>query len=415
MDMTTHLGRRRFVAGLAVAGTALGSAGLAGCRTAGATGRTAPLCSRATPLSAGDLEDALVGSSYLGCGGGGSLGEARELIARDLADGFAFARLDAGDLRDEDRVACPYALGSTAPESEAARARLAGYERVEPDFVQRSFALLQEHLGERFAAVILGEIGPLSMAEGLSTAARLGVPALDADTCGRAVPEIDQHSVRVAGLSLLPASGVTPLGDEMVLTRVADPSRPEDVFRAVSTVSELIGVVDSPLTGAQARRPGVLVRGSLSLAMRIGAAARAGGIDAARMAGGGHTLFEGEVRDWEWEDSEGFLVGRVSLRGVDVFAGRAMELDYKNEFLVARRDGAVVATCPDLITLVDAGTAEGVNAPDFARGQRVVVLGFACDPIWRTKAGLEVFSPRCFGYDIDYVPIEERLAALASP
>ncbi|WP_199797896.1 DUF917 family protein [Erythrobacter sp. KY5] len=46
-------------------------------------------------------------------------------------------------------------------------------------------------------------------------------------------------------------------------------------------------------------------------------------------------------------------------------------------------------------------------------GQRVAVLGFRCDPLWRTGAGLEVFNPRYFGYDLDFVPIEtltERLA-----
>ena len=37
--------------------------------------------------------------------------------------------------------------------------------------VEEAFRVLQDHLGERFAAVILGEIGPLSLAEGLSIAA----------------------------------------------------------------------------------------------------------------------------------------------------------------------------------------------------------------------------------------------------
>ena len=412
MNDAPAFGRRQVLAGLAVAGGALSA-----CRAeveteatpADASPRETAFTPAGAPLSAEQLDDAVLGASYLGCGGGGALAPARELIARDLAAGHDFRLLPVGGLADDDRVACPYALGSTAPQSEEARARLASYAVVEPDYVQRSFSVLQEYIGTPFSAVIMGEIGPLSLAEGLSTAARLGVPSLDADTVGRAVPEINQHSVKVAGLSLVPASCVSPQGDELVLTKVADPKRPEDIFRSISTVSRTVGVVDSPLTGEEAKRPGALVTDSVTLAMRIGAAARAGGIEAAREAGEGYMLFAGTVSGWDWEDTEGFLLGEVRVDGTGAFAGQTLRVDYKNEFLVARRDGEVVATCPDLITLIDAESAEGITAPDFAEGQEVVVLGFRCDPIWRTEAGLAVFSPRYFGFDIDYVPIEERL------
>ena len=407
------IGRRRFMAGMAV-----GAVGLSACREAAQATQASPAATqspttgqpaRGRVLTRTELEDAIKGSSYLGCGGGGKLSTARELIAEDLAAGLEFRLLPVSELADDDRVGCPYGLGSTAPITEEMEAKLeASPNRIEA-VSQAAFQHLEEQLGTAFAGVIMGEIGPLSLAEGLSTAARLGRAALDADTVGRAVPEINQHSVKVAGVSLVPASAATQFGDKLVLHEVGDPTRAEDVFRAISVASRVIGVTDSPLTGAIAKRPGVLVQDSVSLAMRIGAAARTGGIDAARDAGEGWTLFEGVVRDWEWGDADGFLVGKVYLDGADGFAGQTMELDYKNEFLVARRDGEVVATCPDLITLIDQATADGINAPDFARGQAVTVLGYKSDPIWRTEAGLDVFSPRYFGYDIDYIPIEDRI------
>ena len=43
-------------------------------------------------------------------------------------------------------------------------------------------------------------------------------------------------------------------------------------------------------------------------------------------------------------------------------------------------------------------------------GYRVTVIGAPCDPRWRTSQGLELVGPRYFGYDFDYVPLEERLA-----
>lgn len=373
---------------------------------------------RGDMLSAQTLEDALLGSSYLGCGGGGSLEEARQLIAEDLAAGHVFRKLPVEVLADDERVASPYALASLAPVSKEMQARLDAITPKVDAPTLSAFALLERHLGTKFAAVILGEIGPLSMAEAMSTAARLGVPSLDADTVGRATPEINQHSVRVAGYPLTPAAGVTLFGDEVILQTVQDPSREEDVFRALSVVSSLIGVADAPITGAIAKSGDALITGSLSLAIRIGKAVRearqagANAILAGRDAGEGYTLFEGTIGTFNWADTDGFLVGDLSLTGHKAFAGQQLILDYKNEHLVARRDGVVIATCPDLITVIDDDTHEGVNNPEFETGRSVTVLGFRADPLWRRPAGLEVFSPRYFGYDVDYVPIEKRLSLL---
>ncbi|TRD11541.1 DUF917 domain-containing protein [Erythrobacter insulae] len=402
--------RRQFLGGLAVAaGT------LAACRELPADGER-PSIAGARVLDKTALEDALLGSSYLGTGGGGSLSEARDLIAQDLAAGLTFSMIPVSALSDTDRVACPYGLASLAETSEDMQAKLNAVENPVEVPVQAAFEALEKHIGQKFAGVIMGEIGPLSLAEGLSTAARLGVPALDADTVGRAVPEINQHSVKVAGLPLTPIGAATPFGDEMIVGQLGDPTRAEDILRSIAVVSRECGVTDSPITGAQAKKPGTLVTDSLTLAQNIGRAVReaktAGGnpIEAARAAGDGYLLFTGTVSGFSWKDEDGFLIGTVTVAGNGAFAGQTFQTDVKNEHLVARRNGAVIATCPDLITIVDLDSADGIVNPGYSRGQTVAALGFRCDPLWRSEAGLDVFSPRYFGYDIDYVPIEQRLA-----
>jgi len=407
--------RRQFIAGLAVATGALAACQPKSDAQAAKDKKPVPVKSPGgKTLTREMLEDAITGSSYLGCGGGGGLQQARDLIAGDLAAGLSFRSITVDALSDSDRVACPYGLGSTAPGTEISK-NLSTYEGRVKEPVQAAFELLQRHLETKFSGVILGEIGPLSLAEGLSIAARLGVPALDADTVGRATPEINQHSVRVAGYPLTPAAGATEFGDEVIIGKYGNPSRGEDLFRALSVVSGPIGVVDAPITGDIAKREGTLVTGSLTLAMNIGRAvreAKAAGsdpIDAARVVGDGYKLFEGRVGTSTWADADGFLVGDVTVMGTGEYAGQSLFLDYKNEHLVAQLDGKTIATCPDLITMVDKATADGINNPDFVKGQEVVILGFRCDPLWRTQAGLDVFAPRYFGYDEDYVPIEERL------
>jgi uncharacterized protein len=41
------------------------------------------------------------------------------------------------------------------------------------------------------------------------------------------------------------------------------------------------------------------------------------------------------------------------------------------------------------------------------------VIAAPCDPRWREDAGLALAGPRYFGYEIDYMPVEERLGAAA--
>lgn len=406
--------RRQFMTGIGIALGSVATACAATPESGAKTIRRADLA-RGSTLDASDLEDILLGSSYLGCGGGGGLDAARELIASDLSSGLSFRLLDVSDLGDEDMVASPYSLESLAPANEEMQARLDSIESRIAAPTEASFHLLEKYLGVQFAAVIVGEIGPLSLAEALSTGARIGVPSLDADTVGRATPEINQHSVRAAGHAITPASAVTEFGDEIILKNVQDPSREEDIFRAISVVSRLVGVTDAAISGVVAKSEHVLVQGSLSLAAAIGRAAREAAtagdnpVEAARVAGDGYELFEGEVQAFDWSDRDGFLVGDVTLAGTGAYAGQSMLLDYKNEHLLARRDGVVLATCPDLITMIDHRTNEGIGNPEFTEGQRVTVLAFRAAPLWRRPQGLKVFEPRYFGYDIDYIPVEERL------
>ena len=71
----------------------------------------------------------------------------------------------------------------------------------------------------------------------------------------------------------------------------------------------------------------------------------------------------------------------------------------------------MVATVPDLIIVLDADTGEPITTEELRYGFRVAVVAAPCDERWRTPAGLELVGPRYFGYDVEYVPIEERAAA----
>jgi DUF917 family protein len=80
---------------------------------------------------------------------------------------------------------------------------------------------------------------------------------------------------------------------------------------------------------------------------------------------------------------------------------------------VALERGHVIASVPDLISVLDSETADAIVTERIAYGQRVTVIAFACDPIWRTEKGIAVAGPRAFGYEFDYLPVEELAGASA--
>ncbi len=85
-----------------------------------------------------------------------------------------------------------------------------------------------------------------------------------------------------------------------------------------------------------------------------------------------------------------------------------MRLHFQNEFLVAEtEDGKLLATTPDLICLLDLETGLPITTETMGYGFRVIVFGMQCDPAWRSEHGLQLVGPRYFGYEHDYVPIED--------
>jgi DUF917 family protein len=62
---------------------------------------------------------------------------------------------------------------------------------------------------------------------------------------------------------------------------------------------------------------------------------------------------------------------------------------------------------PDLITVLDAETGTPITTEGIRYGARCVVIGIPCDNKWRTDRGIELVGPRYFGYDTDYIPVEE--------
>ena len=80
---------------------------------------------------------------------------------------------------------------------------------------------------------------------------------------------------------------------------------------------------------------------------------------------------------------------------------------FKNEHIISYRDGEVDVTVPDLICVLDTDGVPVTN-PFYEKGQGLVVFALPAPEQWTTQKGLEVFGPKSFGFDMEYVPFTEK-------
>ena len=344
-----------------------------------------------------EIEPLARGCAILGTGGGGEVYTGSLILRQAITDHgpVEVVRLDEVD---PDGLLLP--LGMIGAPTVA----------VEKIPNGREGNVLRDHLerftGRRAVAVMSSEIGGSNGLLPVAWAAALGLPLVDADSMGRAFPEVFQVAQHVAGHR----PELIALTDERgsVVTLQAISGEWAELLARTATVAfgGNAAMADYVMSAGQAR--GSVIEGSVSRAIAIGRAVGSAVDPVATLlhAIDAYRLLEGKVVDVERRTTGGFARGTVLIEGTGEQAGRDLRIEIQNENLVALEDGRVVASVPDLITIVDAVTADAIATELVRYGQRVVVIAFPCDPLWRTSRGIETAGPRAFGYDFDYTPIE---------
>jgi len=357
-----------------------------------------------------DVEKFVLGATILGTGGGGSPEEGRRLLESCLERDGRIRVIPAGELDREGFVVVPYYVGTIAPTAKTRK-------RVKySDPMREAFKLMEETLKGRIVGVAASEIGGGNTSVALAIACSMGLPSIDGDLLGRAAPELHQSTANVFGVSVTPSVMVTSTGIRVVVREVSDVDDYEALARYLSVLEgKTVAVVDTPMTVEEASK--VAVSGTLTLCYRLGEAvlnARRRGIDPVKEAArvlGGWKIFEGVVKKYSWRDQEGFLMGEAEVEGVDRWQGHVLKSWIKNEHLMLWIDGKPATMAPDIISFLLSDGSPITNS-ELREGMRVNVVVAPAPKVWRTPKGLELFGPRRFGFDLDYVPVEELVKGL---
>lgn len=363
-----------------------------------------------------DCEDFVQGCLFMGTGGGGGLEWGMGMFRDALEDGLTLEWVDVGDIPNDVWTVTPYGMGSIAPVSQEILDKI-GELGLEDRFGNRSMEEavkeLQDYLGERIGCLVAAELGAGNTPAPLVTGARLGIPVVDGDYAGRAIPDEMQGTPYLYGKHSWPFASVDKWGNIAIVKRTVNPHMLERIGKMLA-VAAFGGttIAATPLRGSEMRE--ILVRGTLSKCLTIGQAmrqAREQGrdpVDAALDVTGGCRLFEGVVTRKEWEDREGYMIGTTSIEGTGDYQGHTLDVWFKNENHVSWLDGEPWVCSPDLLTLTYKETGQGTTNTLIKKGDQVVAVGMKGLEAFRTEFGLnEASGPRYFGFDIDYVPVEE--------
>lgn len=362
---------------------------------------------RKRTLNLEDVADLARGCAFLGSGGGGDPHTAFMEIETALAEGGVIELIDIESLADSAFVAPCGWIGAPTISAEklpSGREALQGLRKLE------------EISNRRVDAVFPVEIGGSNGLAALLLALRSGLPVVDCDGMGRAFPESQMVIFNIRGQKASPAILTDDKGNCVVLETVDNVSEERLARSAAVTLGGSCHLIEYSASAREMKANAL--RGTISDALRIGRGIRIarengrdpfeGLFDALKSSphfDRAGVLFDGKIVDLQRETRNGFSVGRAAIEAFG--GGQRLEIEFKNENLIARLDGQVRALVPDIISILDRETAETIVTECLKYGQRVKVVGASAPRALRSAEALAVLGPDAFKLPGPYRSIAE--------
>ena len=354
-------------------------------------------------LNERNIEDIALGAAVLGTGGGGDPYIGMLMARQAIRDYGPVELYSLDELNDDDLIVPTAMMGAPTVMIE---------KMPNGDDIINAFKSVGKYIGKPIRATMSIEAGGLNSVVPIYVAARTRLPMVDCDGMGRAFPEIQMVTHTIFGISSTPFSMSDERGNTVIMETINN-RWTETFARGVAVnMGAMAMIACYPAFVGQLKEAAVI--GTMSKAEQIGQTIRSARVNeddpvnTVREVVNGFLIFKGKIGDVERRTEGGFARGEAHISGIDEYAGQELILNFQNEHLAVRIDGEFKVTVPDLITLLDVDTGEPITTEAMRYGYRAAVVAMPCTPKWRTEKGLALVGPRYFGYDVDYVPVEER-------
>lgn len=335
-------------------------------------------------LNETDLKNVIIGATVVGAGGGGSPSgglDLLEIYKKNHPDKpVELELLDPNDMEEGAYAAITAGMG--APRA------LIGKDFT-PYAVNSYEALVEMAAGMgrtlKYACPV--EIGGFNTFVPMLIALLRGIPIVDADGAGRAVPALDTLLLHVNGLNTSPLAMADHKNNRLTI-ELADPrdaSEAEVIGRNICMAFDMI----AGLSGWMVTKDEILsaiATNSITYAKSIGEVM-------ARFDGKGNVydyiaknsslpckpVCTGKIVKMETKTAHGFDYGVAIIAGED---GHEYQIPFQNENLAIFKDGVTLMTAPDIISVYNKETKMPMTNADTAEGQYVDVGIAKVDEKW---------------------------------
>ena len=208
-----------------------------------------------------DIQPIAIGAGILGTGGGGNPYLGSLHLRRVIQEKGPQRVIDPMHLADDALIVIVGGIGAPTVSIE---------KLPEGTEMLRALRRLESHLGTRFDAVAIAEIGGANAMQPLIAGLQAGIPTIDSDGMGRAFPEVQMSSFLFDGtVSVAPFAMVDAGVNAVVVPHTASNVWSERIARNIAvSMGARAGLAAFTLTGAQLKATGV--HHTLTLAHNLG-------------------------------------------------------------------------------------------------------------------------------------------------
>lgn len=251
----------------------------------------------------------------------------------------------------------------------------------------RDIEILIKRVERRFSknvdAILTGEIGGANGLVGVLVAARLGLPLIDGDNVGRALPRLEMNTPSLFGIQPTPAFFAAENGATIVEIDTPDVSSLETMCRSLSTsFGGNAAFIYNIMKGREAKI--AIARNTVSQAVSWGKKM----LSSQKL---GTILSQGTINRVKLDRQSGFLKGTIEIQTHQSI----LTIEVCNEFMSVHSDSKVLACVPDIIALIkDDQTI--LTSDSVTSGMTVTLHHLDAPPIWLKDKGIKVLKEAGF-------------------
>lgn len=331
-----------------------------------------------------DIKNILYGATFLGSGGGGSLADGLRLLEEvSKEEEIKLELIKPSDMEKETYAASVGGIG-------APRAMTESKFGPESIYAFEAMQKLSYFSGKDIQYVMGGELGGFNTMVPMYVAIKKGIPFIDGDGNGRAVPELSTglqpiHDVLPFPLVVAGGNGDTAA---IFIKDHRNHGSAENIARHVSMAHGMSAAFCTWLATGQ-DIINKLAPDTITACQKIGEAIfnvknhKSSFEEEVSKVKKCKEICQGEIIDIQLKTEGGFDFGTTIVKGTGKYEGRTFSIDFKNENLVVRDESEnVYLTVPDMICMIDAEAIEPITNADTEKGMKIALYGTAASENW---------------------------------